>query len=165
MAHERATKTELRRRYVVDRQPLSAAASLTGVSYTTARAWRAEAKLRGDDWDRARLAEQVSDGGVQELTRTVLAEFVPLFQSTIKDLRGTSLDAIDKAEALSRLADAYSKAVKASGAVDPKLAKLGWAMDVLRLLSAFTHQHFPQHANALLEILEPFGGELAVEYG
>jgi hypothetical protein len=165
MAHERFKKAEVRRRFVVDRQPLAACATAAGVSYSTARAWKKDAAERGDDWDRARLAEQVSDGGVQELTRIVLAEFVPLFESTIIELKDSKIPAIQKAEAISRLSDAYTKTVKASGAVDPAIARLAWAMDVLKLLAQFVASNFPQHNDAMLEILEPFGVRLAEEFG
>jgi hypothetical protein len=165
MAYETAKRAKLRRYYVVDRQPLNAAAKLSSVSYSTARAWKQAAVERGDDWDRARLAEDVGEGGVKALTRLVLEEFIPLFKSTIQAIKSDKLDGIEKAEALSRISDAYSKAVKASGAVDPGVAKLGWAMDVMRLLAQFTAERFPQHQSALLEILEPFGEALAVEYG
>lgn len=165
MAHDSAKRTALRRAYVVDRQPLTAAASLFGVSYSTARAWKQAALERGDDWDRARMAEEIGDGGVKTLSRKVLEEFVPLFTSTIEAIKTSNHDAIDKAEALSRVSDAYMKTVKASGAVDPAIAKLAWAMDVMRLLAKFTAERFPQHQQALLEVLEPFGERLATEYG
>jgi hypothetical protein len=165
MAHDSAKRQALRRLYVFDRQPLNAAAVQLDVSYSTARAWKAGAAERGDDWDRARLAEDIGDGGVKALTRLVLEEFIPLFKSTITAIKADKLDGIEKAEAISRLSDAFVKTVKASGAVDPAIAKLGWAMDVMRLLAQFTAQQFPQHQGALLEVLEPFGERLAQEYG
>lgn len=165
MAHEIATRQALRRSYVIDRQPLEAAAALHDIAYSTARSWKKAAKIRGDDWDRARIAEEVGDGGVKALTRVVLEEFIPLVKSTIDAIKTDKLDAVEKAEAISRLADAYMKTVKASGAVDPAIAKLAWAMDVMRLLAQFTAERFPQHQAALLEVLEPFGERLATEYG
>lgn len=161
MAHPAAKRTEVRRAYVADRQPLRAAAQIAGVGYETARAWKRDAAERGDDWDRVRQAQAVGEAGVGELTRVVLEEFVPLFRSTITAIKSDKLDAIDKAEAICRLSDAYAKTVKASGAVDPAIAKLAWAMDVLKLLAQFTAERFPQHNHALLELLEPFGEHLA----
>ena len=165
MAHKQEKRAELRRRYVVDRQPLTAAAEAVAVSYSTARSWKDAALGRGDDWDHARMAEEVGSGGVRELTRVVLEEFVPLFRSTISELKTGSLSAVEKAEVISRLSDAYTKTVKASGAVDPTVAKLGWAMEVMRLLAEFTAQHHPKHQVALLEVLEPFGEHLGTVYG
>lgn len=165
MAHKQEKRAELRRRYVVDRQPLTAAAEAADVSYSTARAWKDAALARGDDWDHARLAEEVGNGGVRELTRVVLEEFVPLFRSTIAELKADKMSAVEKAEAISRLSDAYTKTVKASGAVDPTVAKLGWAMEVMKLLAQFTAERFPKHQAALLDVLEPFGEHLGVLYG
>lgn len=165
MAHGRDKRTQLRKLYVTDRQSLKAAAALMKLSYSTARAWKDDAKVHGDDWDHARMAEEIGDGGLRELTRMVLGEFVPLFRSTIEAIKtDKTCSAVDKAEALSRISDAYTKTVKASGAVDPQLAKLGWGMDVIKLLAQFTAERFPQHQAALLEILEPFGERLAQDY-
>lgn len=165
MAHPRLKRSEVRRRYVLDRQPLTGAARIAGVAYETARAWKRQALERGDDWDKARDSEVLRDGTVDELTRVVLNEFVPLFRSTIVALSGDQLSATEKAEAMSRISDAYTKTVKAAGAVDPKIARLAWAMDVLKELATFVQTQFPQHAAALLEILEPFGEHLAEQYG
>lgn len=165
MAHSRLKKTEVRRHYVVDRQPLTGAAQLSDVSYSTARQWKAAALAAGDDWDRARLAAQVSDGGSQELTRVVLTEFVPMFKSTVEGLRDSNIPAVAKAEAISRLSDAYAKTIKAAGAIDPAIARLAWAMDVLKELGEFVQRDYPQHSAAVLELLEPFGQHLAEQFG
>lgn len=165
MAHPRLKKSEVRRRYVVDRQPLTGAAAIAGISYSTARQWKAQALAAHDDWDKARDAETLRDGTTEELTRVVLNEFVPMFRSTILALSGEGLSAAEKAEAMSRISDAYAKTVKAAGAVDPAIARLAWAMDVLKMLAEFVQTKFPQHADAVLEILEPFGERLAQEFG
>lgn len=164
MAHPAALRAAVRRSYITDRQPLTAAAKRHGVPYATARGWKRDAMTHGDDWDHARLAHQLAEGGVQELTRLVLEEFAPLFRSTIQAIGQSHMTAGDKADALARLSDAFSKAVKASGAVDPSVAKLAWAMDVVRLLSQFVAEKFPQHQSAVIEILEPFGERLAREF-
>lgn len=165
MAHPRLKKSEVRRRYVVDRQPLTGAATLAGISYSTARQWKAQALAAGDDWDKARDAETLRDGTAEELTRVVLNEFVPMFRSTIAALAEDTLSAAEKAEAMSRISDAYAKTVKAAGAVDPAIARLAWAMDVLKALAQFVAREFPQHNDALLEIIEPFGAQMAKEFG
>lgn len=88
-----------------------------------------------------------------------------MFKSTIESLRADGLSPVEKAEAISRISDAYAKTIKAAGAVDPAIARLAWAMDVLKMLAEFVQAQFPQHANAVLEILEPFGQHLAEQYG
>lgn len=165
MAHKHELRAQLRRRYVVDRQSLAQAADAVEISYSTARTWKDAALQRGDDWEHARAAEEIGEGGVRALTRVVLDEFVPLFRSTISDIKNGEMKGVDKAEAISRLADAYTKTVKASGAVDPALAKLAWAMDVIKLLAQFVAAEMPQHQAAILEVLEPFGERVAETYG
>ena len=67
--------------------------------------------------------------------------------------------------ALARLSDAYNKAMAAVKRTVPELAPLAVAMEVLQLQAKFVQGHFPQHARAFAEILEPFGEELAKHYG
>lgn len=164
MAHAPEVRAAVRRTYVSERQPLEAAAERHGISYNTARQWKRTAKEQGDDWDRARSAARMAAGGLGDLTTQVLEEFALLFQSTMEQIGSSEFDGIQKAEAMSRLADAYTKTMKAAGGGDSKIAKLATAMEVLEKLVAFIQQHYPQHGTALLEVLEPFGEELSKSY-
>ena len=47
----------------------------------------------------------------------------------------------------------------------PETDELATALGVIRKLVDFTSQRFPQHAPALLEVLEPFGALIAKELG
>lgn len=165
MAHAPETRQSVRRAYVYDRLPLEAAAEREAVSYATARNWKRKAKEEGDDWDRARAASRMASGGLGDLTTRVLEEFALLFQVTMEEIGSGEFDGIQKAEAMSRLADAYTKTVKAAGGGDSSIGKLAVAMEILERLVAFVQRHYPQHAGALLEVLEPFGEELNQAYG
>lgn len=164
MAHAPEVRAAVRRTYVSERQPLEVSAERNGVSYNTARQWKRAAKEAGDDWDRARSAARMAAGGLGDLTTQVLEEFALLFQSTMEQIGSSEFDGVQKAEAMSRLADAYTKTVKAAGGGDNRIAKLAVAMEVLEKLVAFIQQHYPQHGTALLEVLEPFGEELSRAY-
>lgn len=164
MAHAPEVRAAVRRTYVSERQPLEVSAERNGVSYNTARQWKRAAKEAGDDWDRARSAARMAAGGLGDLTTQVLEEFALLFQSTMEQIGSSEFDGIQKAEAMSRLADAYTKTVKAAGGGDNRIAKLSVAMEVLEKFVAFIQQHYPQHGQALLEVLEPFGEELSKSY-
>lgn len=164
MAHSRDRKTQLRRLYVTDRQPLKAAAKMARVSYSTARAWKERAWQLGDDWDHARLAQRLVEGGPQALVHCLLEDVAPYVRSTIEELKGEELPATEKVECISRLADALGKITKIAGLVDPKLATLSIGMDFMRRLAGFTAERFPQHHEAVLEVLEPFGEKLAAEH-
>ncbi len=152
----------MRRSYVNERLPLAAAAQKHSIGYQTARVWKIKAKASGDDWDKARSATRMSEGGVGELTAQVIEDFAILFQTTIVDLRDTKgLDPIKKAEALSRLSDAYSKTMKAATAGSPQIAKLSIAMEVLKELAGFIRQHSPDDLPRFSAILDPFGQHIS----
>jgi len=165
MAHPKETRQAVRKAYVEDRMPLTQAAQLQGVRYETARRWKADARGSGDDWDRARMADRIASGGLGDLTAAVLDDFIRLFQGTLEALRSHEGDPILRAEAISRLSDAYAKTVKAAGATNPELSKLGTALEVTKHLAQFVRQEYPQHTEAFLEILEPFGERLSEIYG
>lgn len=165
MAHAPEIKAAVRRSYIVERLPLEAAAEKHDVPYQTVRNWKRRAGENGDDWDRARAAARMAAGGLGDLTTQVLEEFALLFQSTMDEIGGGDYDGLAKAEAMSRLADAYTKTVKAAGGGDNRIARLSVALDVLERLVNYVQQHYAQHAPALLEILEPFGEHLNEAYG
>ncbi len=166
MAHSAETQARLRQLYVYERQNLKQACGALGIAYDTGRRWKRQAREHGDCWDRARTAARLSGGGLGALTEAVIEDFVLLFQSTITALKTSENgNPIQRAEALSRLSDAYAKTMKAAGATNPELAKLSIALDTIKMLGDFTRDHYPQHAQALLEILEPFGAHVSQHYG
>ena len=73
--------------------------------------------------------------------------------------------AIDKAKALSMLSDSLTKTLASMKRVMPEVNRHAVALDALQRLATFTQQRFPQHVTALIEMLEPFGEELAKAYG
>ena len=147
--------------YVFQRQPLNVAARAGGVTEPTARRWKRAAAAAGDDWDRARAAGRIAAGGLGDLTARVIEDFALLFESTIADLKAaTDLGPEVVAETLARLADSYTKVVKAAGAVDPKLGRLSIALQVLDELAKFIQAEFPDDLARFSAILEPFGQRL-----
>jgi hypothetical protein len=70
-----------------------------------------------------------------------------------------------KVDMLASLADAYNKLISASRRMMPETDKLAVATDVVKRLADFTRTRHPKHANALIEVLEPFADELARAYG
>lgn len=160
MAYPQATKDEVRDLYVNHNKPLTQAASEAGVPYSTARAWK------DNSWDTARAARRISAGGVQELTNQVIEDFVVLFKSTIDELnKCKKSEPLKKAEALSRLSDAYMKTINAAGKSNPKLNKLAVAMEVIQHFGNFIKDHAPEAAPYFIDVLEPFSQELVKAYG
>lgn len=165
MAHTRDKRSQLRRLYVTDRQPLEAAAAFAKVAYSTARAWKKNSRERGDDWDHARLATRMVENGPQSLVTILLEDVAPYVRSTMQELKTEKIDVTTKVECISRLADALQKITKTAGLVDPALARLSLGLEFMKGLAAFAAEHYPQHQDALLEILEPYGEHLAQAHG
>ena len=66
MAHSDDTRRKVRAAYIFDQMDLPVAALKEGVPDGTAKRWKKEAKAAGDDWDRARSAQLIAGGGMEE---------------------------------------------------------------------------------------------------
>lgn len=165
MAHDEATKRDVRTQYVHQRLALTSIALTTGVPLPTINRWKREAKDAGDNWDKARSAALISGEGISTLIAQSLEDFTVQFQSVMDELKeDTSLSSTDKVKLLATLSDAFNKTVAAASRAAPKLSALGIAYDVLQRLIKFVAREKPELADVISEILEPFGDELAEVY-
>jgi len=145
---------------------LDGVADHIGIGVATVRRWRTQAAASGDDWDKARAAASLSAEGAGTIAQLVLSDFLTLYQSTVGDLRDSpEIPAMDRAEALSRLADAFAKTMNAVAKASPDLARYAVATELLRDLAGFVRENHPEHVEAVLEILEPFATHVAKKYG
>ena len=165
MAHPPEMKQKLRASYIYEGLGLERSAQKWNISSRSASRWKQEAVEAGDDWDKARAASMLAGEGAEAVSRVVLEEFLKLFQSTMVEITIGKLEPMDKAEGLSRLADAYAKTMRAIQRSAPELNRLAVASEVLQLLAKFVRDAFPTHAAAFMEVLEPFGAELVKTYG
>lgn len=166
MAHPPETRDKLRRAYVFDRLSLEVAALKVGVAYGTASRWKTNAAAQGDDWDKAQAAQLLAGGSLEEIGRQMLAGLVIQYQSTMQELNEKSdINPAAKVQLLASLADAFNKTIGASKRLLPETSELATAMEVVQKLAEFVRKHYPQHAATFVELLEPFGDELARTYG
>jgi|SRR5450830_174864 len=166
MAHGEDKRRAVRAAYVFDQLSLEIAAVKHEVPVITVRNWKRSAKELGDDWDRARGAQMIAGGGIEDVVRQTLAIVVQQVQATIQTIQDTP-DMLPpvKVQMLASLTDSYSKMMSISKRLMPETDKLAVATDVAKRLAEFTRAKYPKHAMALLEVLEPFGEELARVYG
>ena len=161
MAHDDAVRASLRAAYVYDRLPLERAAARLGVAAGTAARWKKKARDAGDDWDKHRAANLLAGGGVEDVARQMLSDYViqhkTLMQAITDDANASPAQKVDM---LASLADSFNKTVAASRRVLPETNELAVALETVALLGAFIRESFPPHANAFLEVLEPFGANL-----
>lgn len=166
MAHGPEIRARVRAAYVYERMSLEAAAEKVAVPYPTARRWKSDAEQDGDDWDRARSAARLSGDSLQLLGQMILEDYLVLHQATVEGVKSDpAASPLQKAEVLSRLADSFTKTMSAVSKASPELSKLAIATDVLKRLTNFTTDKYPEHAAALLDVLEPFAADLARSYG
>lgn len=156
MAYSEEKRLAVRRSFVYDKKSLQHAAALHEVNYQTARAWKKKSNHDGDNWDKARAASRMAGGGVGEMSAEVLEDFARLFQTTIKDLKYGEYTAIQKAEVLSRLSDAYAKTMKAAGGSNPEISTLAVAMETIKELATFIRKNSPEDLERFVSILDPF---------
>lgn len=166
MAHGQEVRSAVRSAYIYQGLSLEAAAQKVNVSFGTASRWKREAVENGDDWDRARSAALLSGQGAEAVTQAVLEQFVTLFQSTMDGLKNdTKSTALAKAEALSRLSDAYNKTMSAVAKGSPKLNKLAVAMEVIQLLGNFIRENHPVLIEPFTDMLSGFAEKLTEAFG
>jgi len=166
MAHPPEIRRQVRDGYVIDKLDLDQAAQRAGVPYDTARKWKTADAGAGDDWDRARAAHSLTSSGASTLAQLVLHDFLLMYQETVEGVRSADgMPAKDKAEILSRLADAFQKTMSAVAKAAPDLGRFAVATELMADLAGFVAEHYPQHRSALVEVLEPFGAAIAKKYG
>ena len=165
MAHPQDVRRAVRRSYVQQRLSLAESARQAGVAEGTARTWKREAAAQGDDWDRARTAARMAEGGLGSITERVLSDFSAMFTHTMANLSTHEGDPVDTSRAIAGLADAYAKVVKAAGCVDPRLGRLSIAMETLKLFGAHVRENDPDSVMVVAGLIDSFGEELAAQWG
>lgn len=166
MAHSDDTRRAVRAAFVFDQLGLEIAAVKHDVPVATARRWKSEARRAGDDWDKARSAQMIAGGGIEDVVRQTLAVVVQQVQATVDSIQAApDMPAADKVQMLASLADAYNKLVAASKRLMPETDKLAVAMDVIQRFGEFAARRKPALAGEFVELLEPFGDEIARAYG
>lgn len=165
MAHPDETRRAVRASYVFDQLSLEMAALKHGISFQTVRGWKRAGLSCGDDWDKARGAQMIAGGGIEDVVRQTLGVVVQQVQATLDAIRlNPEMQPELKVKLLASLSDSYFKMVSVSRRLMPETDKLAVATDVVKRLADFTRTKHPKHAAALMEVIEPFADELAKAY-
>lgn len=166
MAHSDDTRRALRASFVFDQLPLEAACTLHQVPVPTARRWKGEARKAGDDWDKAQSAQLLAGGGIEEIARQTMAAFIQQVQATTTALQAdTELPPAERAKLLASLSDSFAKLMVSNRRLMPETDRLAVAMDVIQRFGEFAARRKPALAGEFVELLEPFGDEIARAYG
>ncbi|MGH1355355.1 MAG: DUF1804 family protein [Thalassovita sp.] len=158
------TRRKARSDYVYRRFTMATIAAAYGVSAASVGRWKKAAAAEGDDWDKARTAHVIAGEGVEAVVSTVVEDFMIQAQSILDEIKNGDHTVKEKVDMLVSLSDAMTKMAASAKRFAPKVSELGVAQDVMSKLLAFVKDEFPQHAEAILEIIEPFAARLAEIY-
>ncbi|MEP3298564.1 MAG: DUF1804 family protein [Pseudoruegeria sp.] len=150
--------------YIYRRFTAATIAAANGVSETTVGRWKKAAKKQGDDWDTARTAHVIAGEGVEAVVSTVVEDFMIQAQSILDEIKNGDHNVKEKVDMLVSISDAMTKMAASAKRFAPKVSELGVAQDVMGKLLKFVKEEFPQHAETILEIIEPFAERLAEVY-
>lgn len=166
MAHPGEKRQQLRGLYVYQRLPMELACKRIGVPRSTANRWKQEAAEHGDDWETARAAVALGDEHFSVLSKKLLEDYLVQHQATMDLLReATDMSASERAQTLASMSDSFNKTMASFRRLAPELNRQAVQIDVLQRFAAFAQARYPQHLPALVEMLEPFGAELAAKAG
>lgn len=166
MAHGTEKRTQLRGLFVYKRLTMEAACGAMTLPVATGRRWKREAKANGDDWDTARSAVALGDDNFRDMSRRLLEDYITQHEHIMGELKkDEKISALDRIKAMGMLSDSLTKTLASMKRVMPEVNRHAIALDALQRLATFAQSSFPQHVPSLIEMLEPFGEELAKAYG
>ncbi len=135
---------------------------IVGVPFPTAQRWKADARKSGDDWDKARSAQLLAGGAVDDVVRQTLTMMIRNVQATMQQIEDDiEMVPNEKVKLLATSSDAFSKNIAALRRFAPETDVLAVRLETLKKMAGFVRKEFPQHVAAFGEILKPFGEELA----
>lgn len=157
MAHDVEVQKAVRRAYVFDRLSLEMAAERAGVSFGTARRWKAQAEKNGDNWEKARDVQVMASGGIENIAQGLLAGFLIKYRTLMTELEeNTEMATGAKVEALSALADSFAKMTASSKKILPSVSEQATAIRTVEIIAEKLKQRSP----ALLAEFMAITGEL-----
>ena len=104
----------------------------------------------------------ISPAGKREtLALALLEDYLQVHQEAVAAIKADVSDPMARVDALSRLSQALDRTLRSLDKASPVTSRLEVAKRVLERQAAFVNDRFPDHLPAFLEVLEPFGQELA----
>jgi transposase-like protein len=154
-------KAACKRAYVVDNKQVSQIAAEYDVPERTLWNWKKAALAKGDDWDRDRTMHALGGGGEEQLVNAIVPMLMRFIRSIMEKIeKDPDMSPLMATELLAKLTDSLTKSTSALRRLNPGMDKLAMGVEFLNLLTKFIATQFPQHADAMQEVLEPFGKAL-----
>ncbi|OOH92191.1 DNA-binding protein [Pasteurellaceae bacterium 15-036681] len=161
MAHDVSVQKAVRTYYVFDRLSLEMSADKAGVSFGTARRWKAKAEKDGDNWDKARDVQVIAGGGIENIAQGLLAGFLIKYRALMTELEeNTEMSTEDKVKSMGALADSFAKVTASSKKILPSVSEQATAIRTVQIIVEKLKQRNP----ALLADFMAITGELETEF-
>lgn len=161
MAHDVSVQKAVRSYYVFERLSLEMAAEKAGVSFGTARRWKAAAERDGDNWEKARDVQVMASGGIESIAQGLLAGFLIKYRTLMTELEeNTEMTTEGKVEALTALADSFAKMTASSKKLLPETSAMATALRAIEMMANIVKTKKPHLLPDFLEMLD----ELEVQF-
>lgn len=165
MAFDPQIKTNLRRYYVFERLTLEQSAERAGVSFGTARRWKREAELAGDDWEKARDVQVMAGSEIEDISKGLLAGFIIQYRTTMDEVQNNEeITSAAKVQLLSSLSDSFSKMTAASKKLIPQTSEMATAMKVIELFANVVKEKKPHLLSDFLELLDEMENTVQTQF-
>ncbi|MDR1889428.1 MAG: DUF1804 family protein [Zoogloeaceae bacterium] len=146
---------------VFDGLSVGAAAARHGVSEHTVRQWKYKARDAGDDWDKARAAQYLAGGSLDDVLRQQIAATLQATAVTLDLVQADGeLPPADKARILASLIDGNSKCVAMHEKLMNRKMNKAELIAALKGFTDFCIETKPALAGEMVSLLEGFGARL-----
>ena len=165
MAHDQATRQKARSLYVYKHLNYEDISREIKVPAKTIMRWKKKAEKFGDDWDKARHINSLSEQNVNVINRQVYAEWLTRYQQIQKNvLDGKDMNTMTQVTALASLTDSFSKMMSAMRKIEPEVNLAATALTVLETVVEYLREvdealarKFGEHIDAIgLRIQQKF---------
>lgn len=155
---------QLRKLVVYEHMPVKAAAKVLGITEATAGRWKAQAKRRGDDWDKVAYAHVMAKEDAENTARAIMTAMLLQFEKTMEMLeKDNSLSAAERVKLLATLSDSFNKSTSAAHKMTPQNNARSLVLLTLEKLTKYISEHEPSILEKLVALLDGFGQELEKE--
>ena len=104
------------------------------VSHSTILRWKRKDAGTPFDWDHLRYLGMLSQDSIENLNQAILAKFLDMLDTTIKEVYQADLSPTEKTKDLASLGDTFNKMISAMKKTTPEVAVAEVALKVLEII-------------------------------
>jgi len=164
MAHSKTVRDKVRQLYI-EGMALKPAATAAAVSYDSAKAWKAAALNKGDNWDSQRAAFSISTGNVDDVTKRFAIKVVQQSLKLSEEIDNSDHDIETKVKLHASMADAMAKTTKGIKRFSPELMEASAAIGTLKIIIDYLRTNDLELLKNLSEHFDEIGNLLREAYG